>query len=118
MITPLPYSFIENIKKIFHSNFLQASIGNCENDIDQSLVKLANIRDTSPPILALKTNLLQLVAPDYRKDQFQNRLIAENTITYVSGYLMSKPFLKHTCVLCKSTLVDDDSYDVFLCMFS
>ena len=82
-----------------------------ENDLDQSLVKLANIRDTSPPTLTMKTNSLQLVAPDYRNEQFQNTLMAENAITYVSGYLLRKTFLKHTCDLCKSTLVDDDSYD-------
>ena len=64
---------------------LQVTTGNCENDIDQSLVELANIRDTSPPTLPMKTNSLQLVAPDYRNEQFQNRLIAENKITYVSG---------------------------------
>ena len=98
-------------KKHIHSNLVQVNTGNCENDIDESLVQLANSKDTSPPDLTMTTNSLQLVTPDYRNEQFQNRMLAENAITYVSGYLLRKPFLKHTCNLCKSTLVDDDSYD-------
>lgn len=108
---PTPIQFQRAYKKLFHSNLLQVNTGNCEDDIDESLVKLANIKDTSPPDLTMTTNSLQLVTPDYRNEQFQNRMLAENAITYVSGYLLRKTFLKHTCNLCKSTLVDDDSYD-------
>jgi len=108
---PIPIQFQRAYKKLFHSNLLQVNTGNCEDDIDESLVKLANIKDTSPPDLTMTTNSLQLVTPDYRNEQFQNRMLAENAITYVSGYLLRKTFLKHTCNLCKSTLVDDDSYD-------
>ena len=108
---PTPIQFQRAYKQLFHSNLLLVNTGNCEDDSDESLVKLANIKDTSPPELTMTTNSLQLVTPDYRTEQFQNRRLAENAITYVSGYLLRKTFPKHTCNLCKSTLVDDDSYD-------
>eukprot|EP00795_Rhopilema_esculentum_P011123 gene11123-20003_t len=105
---PTPIQFKRAYRKLFHTNLLSVVTGNCEPDNNEPLTKLASLEGIATPLTneLLSIAPLKLKATDFATETMQNKVIRQNAITYVAGYLLHKAFAKHKCPKC-SILVDD-----------
>ena len=60
---------------------------------------------------------LSIVSTDYATEDLQLRIVRENAVAYVAGYLLRKTFLKHKCsncaILANASLDSDRSTFLF-----
>eukprot|EP00795_Rhopilema_esculentum_P005800 gene5800-11097_t len=115
---PTPVQFKRAYRKLFHTNLIQIVSGNCEADEDQPLQNLPCMSDvTVPQQLTTQAPLKLIIAEDYFQKLLYNRLLKDNAIAYVAGFLLRKAFSKHDCKTCRSSLVNatfDDERKNFL----
>ena len=119
---PSPIQFTRAFRKLFVDNFLAPlSTGNCAEDFDtyliasrpsQSDLSAANDQRGPPQIHAVKDT-------DYKTNDIEQNLVSMNALTYVSGYLLRKCLIQHSCPICHQNYVTKDVNDSsqLLCMF-
>lgn len=99
---PTPIQFIWSFKKILYLSYFQHSPGaNCIKDFDEILSSIEPISEKTifletPQTEHFKFKGIGIGTVDYRL----LNLPEQNTLTYVSGYLMKKCIEKHTCQIC------------------
>ena len=108
---PTPIQFKRAYRKLFHTNLLRISTGNCEEDTDQPLTKLSSLQEIQPLNITKNNSPLNIISSDYAKKDVESKLVKENALSYVAGYLLKRTFEKHVCGVCKSLLVDNESND-------
>ena len=106
---PTPMQFKRAYRKLFHSNLLTVISGNCEADNNETLLHLSNLENTNIPSFATGSikKPLTITSTDYASEDMQLRIVRENAIAYVAGYLLRKAFEKHKCSKC-ATLANEN----------
>ena len=84
---------------LFHTNLLNVSTTNCEDDAKVPLTRLTDIQNL-PDFPPLDVGPLELVISDYSSEHIDKRIFKENTMAYVAGYLLQKTFGMHKCENC------------------
>lgn len=93
------------------------SIGNCAEDSDAYLIAFhpsqsdlsAGNDQTSPPLIQAVEDT------DYKTNEIEQNLVCMNALTYVSGYLLRKCLIQHSCPICHHNFVTKDVNDSSLC---
>ena len=106
---PTPIQFKRAYRKLFHTNLLSVVTGNCESDDNELLMTLGNLEDSPVTFVNPQhpTGPLKIISTDYATEDMQRRIVKDNAIAYVAGYLLRKSFCKHKCSAC-SMLVNDN----------
>ena len=116
---PTPVQFSRAFRKLFCSSFLSSSTGNCAEDFDEVLATVGT--PSSTPVLIptapkpQPAGRLIIGATDYRETDIT--LIQENTMAYVSDYLLHKCLRKHSCPACLKEMVSGELNDKNLLCF-
>ena len=95
---PTPNQFKGAYRKLFHTNPLTVSAANCEQDENELLAQLSDIREL--PEVPVVEKPLKIVSTDYSNEQVENRVFKDNAMAYVAGYLLRKTYSKHKCEKC------------------
>ena len=94
------------------------SIGSCAEDSDAYLIAFhpsqsdlsAGNDQTSPPLIQAVEDT------DYKTNEIEQNLNSlMNALTYVSGYLLRKCLIQHSCPICHHNFVTKDVNDSSLC---
>ena len=109
---PSPLQFTRAFRKLFYEHCLVLSSGNCTEDIDAILLAGSKFEKASKPLVenvedGSATAPLEVDVTDY-KSCLESDIIGMNAMTYVTGYLLKKCFLKHTCDICQNALVEQE----------
>jgi hypothetical protein len=121
---PIPLQFCRGFQKLFHTNIVDHSLGNCLQDLDFTLVN-SNCKPTSSstkasPKPSPKPAPFKVEDMDYRLHEVETNLAGLNAITYVAGYLLKKFLEKHRCDIRAKCLVnlELDSLTKLFCYFT
>ena len=98
---PTPVQFIRAYRKLFHTNLLLVASGNCEMDDNELIANLQSLHEENT-IMKLSTEKhrkLTIISSDYASEDIQKRLIQENGIAYLTGYLLRKTYITSTNVI-------------------
>ena len=113
-----PIQFTRAFGKLFVDNILTPlSTGNCAEDSDAYLIAFhpsqsdlsAGNDQTSPPLIQAVEDT------DYKTNENEQNLVCMNALTYVSGYLLRKCLIQHSCPICHHNFVTKDVSDSSLC---
>ena len=113
---PTPIQFKRAYRKLFHTNLLKITSGNCEEDADHSLTELSSVNDIVP-LATESMSPLKFISSEYTTEDIQSKVIKHNSLAYVAGFLLKRTFERHQCSTCKSYLTDnhlDDKRKLFL----
>jgi hypothetical protein len=118
---PTPLQFTRAFQKLFYDHYQILPSGNCSEDFDSMLAGMTNLGDSGVPVEQIdqpESSKFEVDVKDY-KTCLEGDLIGMNAITYVSGYLLKKCFLKHSCDTCTEKLVNKQLTNSaqLLCMF-
>ena len=122
--SPSPLQFARAFRKLFYDHCLVLSSGNCAKDLDVILLAGSKFEKATKPLDVQDvedrpaTVALEVDVTDY-KSCLESDTIGMNAMTYVTGYLLKKCFVKHTCDICQNALVKQelDSSTQLLCLF-
>ena len=95
---PTPNQFKSAYPKLFHTNLLTVSAASCEQDENELLAQLSDIREL--PEVPVLEKPLKIASTDYSNEQVENRVFKDNAMAYVAGYLLRKTYSKHKCEKC------------------
>jgi hypothetical protein len=96
---PTPLQFTRAFQKLFYDHYEILPSGNCSEDFDSMLAGMTNLGDSGVPVEQIdqpESSKFEVDVKD-NKTCLEGDLIGMNAITYVSGYLLKKCFLKHSC---------------------
>ena len=111
---PTPIQFKRAYRKLFHTNLLKITSGNCEEDADHSLTELSSVNDIVP-LATESMSPLKFISSEYTTEDIQSKVIKHNSLAYVAGFLLKRTFERHQCSTCKSYLTNlDDKRKLFL----
>ena len=120
---PTPLQFTRAFRKLFYDHCLVLSSGNCTEDLDAILLAGSNFQKASKPPERDVTEgpaaaPMEVDVTDY-KSCLEGNIIGMNAVTYVTGYLLKKCFLKHSCDICQNALTKQElnSSTQLLCLF-
>jgi hypothetical protein len=90
------------------------SIGNCAEDSDAYLIAFhPSQSDLSAGNDQTSTPLIQAVEDtDYKTNEIEQNVVYMNALTYVSGYLLRKCLIQHSCPICHHNFVTKDVSDL------
>ena len=95
---PTPIQFKRAYRKLFHTNLFRISTGNCKEDADQPLRKLSSLQEIQPLNITTNNSPLNIISSDYAKKDVESKLVKENALSYVAGYLLKRT-LKNMCAM-------------------
>lgn len=94
---PTPIQFYFNFRKLFATQYLTVSTGNCETDKDQTFFNL-NELNQARFITEQSVEEMDMSVDDH--DYHNLDLTEENSFRYICGYLIRKCMKKHSCDTC------------------
>ena len=114
--SPTPVLFTQAFRKLFFSSILTSSAGNCAGNLDVMLAEYSKASKKKKKTAAVvsptpQPQTMAIGPTDYREPEVTTKIIKDNAIAYVSGYLLKKSFKIHTCATCRDSLVSNQLDD-------
>ncbi len=75
------------------------------------MANLTNLTQDQPIFRHETAQPIKILSTDYANENIQKRLVKENSIVYIAGYLLRKTYNVHKCQQCSNLVSDDDISD-------